>query len=204
MLAHFLDLLRQYLAQYGYITVAIALLLENAGVPVPGETVLLLASFMAYSEHRLHLSHIIIVAVASAVVGDNIGYALGRYSGRPMLDRYRKIFFIRGETIAKAERLFERHGAKTILLARFIAGVRIVAGPLAGALRMNWLTFLICNCVGAIVWVLVISGVGYWFGEYEEQIIRGMHHANLVIFLAVVVAIAFVWWRWSRRNNKRT
>jgi len=177
--------------------------LENAGVPVPGETVLLLASFLAYSEHQLHLSHIIVVAIIAAVVGDNIGYALGRYSGRPMLERYRKVFFIRSDTIAKAERLFERHGAKTILLARFIAGVRIVAGPLAGALHMSWLKFLVCNCVGAIVWVLVISGVGYWFGEYEEQIIRLLHHVNLVVFLVALAAAVFVWWRWARKSNRR-
>lgn len=202
MLARVIDLLREYLAQYGYITVAVALLLENAGVPVPGETVLLLASFLAFSERRLHLSHIIVVAIVAAVIGDNIGYALGRYSGRPMLERYRRTFFIRDSTIAKAERLFERHGAITVLLARFVAGVRIVAGPLAGALHMNWLKFLLCNCLGAILWVLVISGVGYWFGEYEQQVIRLLHHVNLIIFLGVVAVILFVWWKRSRKSGQ--
>lgn len=202
MLEHIIELLRAYLVQYGYLTVAVALLLENAGVPVPGETVLLLASFLAYSEHRLHLSHIIAVAILAAIVGDNLGYVLGRYGGRPMLDRYRKVFFIKATTIANAERIFERHGASTVLLARFIAGLRIVAGPLAGALRMNWVKFLVCNCLGATLWVVVIAGIGYMFGEYEEQLIRALHRANFWVFVVVCALLLFVWWRRARRRKR--
>lgn len=202
MLEHIIELLRAYLVQYGYLTVAVALLLENAGVPVPGETVLLLASFLAYSEHRLHLSHIIAVAILAAIVGDNLGYVLGRYGGRPMLDRYRKVFFIKAATIANAERIFERHGASTVLLARFIAGLRIVAGPLAGALRMNWVKFLVCNCLGATLWVVVIAGIGYMFGEYEEQLIRALHRANFWVFVVVCALLLFVWWRRARRRKR--
>lgn len=202
MLEHIIELLRAYLVQYGYLTVAVALLLENAGVPVPGETVLLLASFLAYSEHRLHLSHIIAVAILAAIVGDNLGYVLGRYGGRPMLDRYRKVFFIKAAIIANAERIFERHGASTVLLARFIAGLRIVAGPLAGALRMNWVKFLVCNCLGATLWVVVIAGIGYMFGEYEEQLIRALHRANFWVFVVVCALLLFVWWRRARRRKR--
>ena len=201
MLEHIIELLRAYLVQYGYMTVAVALLLENAGVPVPGETVLLLASFLAFSEHRLHLSHIIVVGILAAIIGDNLGYVLGRYGGRPMLDRYRKVFFIKATTIADAEQIFERHGASTVLLARFVAGLRIVAGPLAGALRMNWVKFLVCNCVGATLWVVVIAGAGYLFGEYEEQLIRALHRANIWVFLAVCALLLFVCWRRSRKRK---
>src|SRR2546425_9933714 len=81
MAQHIFDLLRGYLAQYGYWAVAAALLLENAGLPVPGETVLLLASFLAFSEHRLHLAYIIVVGVCAATAGDNVGFAVGYYGG---------------------------------------------------------------------------------------------------------------------------
>ena len=203
MLEHVIELLRSYLVQYGYTAVAVALLLENAGLPVPGETVLLLASFLAFSEHQLHLSYIILVGILAAIIGDNIGYAVGRYGGRPMLERYRRVFFIRATTLAKAERLFERYGARTVLLARFVAGLRIVAGPLAGALRMDWMKFLICNCLGAALWVCVIAGVGYLFGEYQEQLIRGLHRANFWVFVAVCVVLLYVWWRRSRKTERQ-
>lgn len=201
MFTHILELLRSYIAQYGYVTVAVALLLENSGVPVPGETVLLVASFLAFSERELRLPFIIAVAIVSCVVGDNLGYALGRFGGRPLLERYRRIFLIRATTIAKAERLFTRYGASTVLLARFVAGLRIVAGPLAGALRMSWVKFTACNCLGAVLWVLVICGFGYWFGEHQEQLIRLFHHASVLVFVVVCTVLLFIW---SKRSRNQT
>src|SRR5215510_7796532 len=93
-----LDFLRNFIAEYGYWAIALALLCENAGIPAPGETTLLLASFLAYSEHRLNLGWIIVVATCAATVGDNLGYALGHFGGRPLLERYRHIFRISKES----------------------------------------------------------------------------------------------------------
>src|ERR1035438_5536295 len=92
-------MLREFVATYGYWAVAVALLLENAGIPVPGETTLLLASFLAYSEHKLELGWIIIVATCAATLGDNLGYALGYYGGRRLLERYQNLFRIRQQTL---------------------------------------------------------------------------------------------------------
>src|SRR5437879_3823113 len=116
MAQHIVDLLRSLLAHYGYGAVAGALLLENAGLPVPGETVLLLASFLAYSEHRLRLPYIILTGICAATVGDNLGFAIGVYGGRPLLERYRKTLRIRPATIARGEDLFQRYGAATIFV----------------------------------------------------------------------------------------
>ena len=138
MAEHIFELVRNSVVQYGYIAVIVALLLENAGMPVPGETVLLLASFLAFSQHRLYLPYIIVVAVCAATIGDNLGYWVGHHGGRPLLERYRKFFRIREETITRGEELFARYGAVTIFFARFVAGMRVIAGPLAGVLRMNW------------------------------------------------------------------
>ena|SRR5438067_10637903 len=111
-----LDFLRNAVVQYGYWAVGAALLAENAGIPAPGETILLLASFLAYFEHDLRLSWIIVVATIAATLGDNIGFALGNYGGRPLLLRYQAFFRIPDRTIDRGEQLFARYGAVTIFL----------------------------------------------------------------------------------------
>src|SRR5215471_11041056 len=115
------EFVRSYLVEYGYWAVAVTLLLENAGIPLPGETILLMASFLAFSEHRLHLPSIIVVGICAATIGDNLGFLLGHYGGRPLLIRYAVFFRIKSSSIAQGEQLFVRWGAAAIFVARFIA-----------------------------------------------------------------------------------
>ncbi len=196
---HVFDLLRDYLAHYGYWAVAAALLLENAGLPVPGETMLLLASFMAFSQHHLRLPYIILVGVCAATIGDNLGFLLGHYGGEPLLERYRKVPRVH-RTLARAERLIQRYGSFAIFIARFIAGMRIIAGPLAGVLHMPWRKFVVFNFLGAAVWVTVISSVGYFFGRHWEELARTMRGINAAVLLAAVLLIVFFWWRQRRKG----
>ena len=133
--------LRTFVADYGYWAVALALLCENAGIPVPGESTLLLASFLAYSEHQLHLGWIIVVATCAATLGDNLGYALGHYGGRPLLDRYTNVLRISPAALERGEKMFERYGAPAVFFARFVFGLRVFAGPL------GWQRFA---CAGAL------------------------------------------------------
>ena len=202
MAQHLVDLLRSLLAHYGYGAVAGALLLENAGLPVPGETVLLLASFLAFSEHRLQLPYIILVGVFAATIGDNIGFAVGAYGGRPLLERYRRTLRIRPATIARGEDLFRRYGAATIFVARFITGMRVIAGPLAGVLRMDWRKFAIFNFLGAVLWVTTISSAGYLFGKHWDKLVDILRDANVLVVVAVCVLLAILWWR-RRRDASR-
>ncbi|HZQ92363.1 MAG TPA: DedA family protein [Terriglobales bacterium] len=190
--------LRAFFAEFGYWAVVIALLLENMGIPVPGETVLLFASFLAWSENKLHLPVVIVAGICACTVGDNIGYAIGHRGGRKLLERYRHFFRIRNRTIAMGERLFAKHGAVTVFFARFIFGMRIIAGPLAGVLRMHWRKFAIFNFLGAVVWVSVISGLGYLFGGQFERLERLMGRANAIIAVAAVVLIY-----WTVRAYRR-
>ena len=199
---HLFELLRGYFNHYGYWTVAVALLLENAGLPVPGETVLLFASFLAYSERELRLPYIILMGVWAATVGDNIGYAIGLYGGRPLLDRYQHTFRIRQATIARGERLIEKHGRIAIFFARFIFGMRVIAGPLAGVLRMPWKQFLIFNFLGAVLWVTVIAVVGYVFGSRWQWLLEMMRRVDIAV-LIVAVVVAIFWWRALRRKRNR-
>lgn len=201
MLTHsILDFLRNAVVQYGYWAVGGALLAENAGIPVPGETILLLACFLTYSEPDLRLPWIVCVATIAATLGDNLGFAVGYYGGRPLLARYQAIFRIRNRTLERGEELFARYGALTIFFARFVFGLRIIAGPLAGVLRMPWRKFMVFNFFGAALWVTVIAGVGYLFGQHWDRLQQEVRRVDLSIAILLVVAAALLWWR-SRRAN---
>ncbi|MGA2645547.1 MAG: DedA family protein [Candidatus Sulfotelmatobacter sp.] len=198
MTHHILDLLRGVLVHYGYWALAGVLLLENAGVPVPGETVLLLASFLAYSERDLQLGWVIVVGTLAATVGDNAGFAIGHRWGRPMLERYRNLFTVGAATVDRGERLFERYGAGTILFARFLFGMRVIAGPAAGVLRMRWKRFAVFNLLGAALWVSVISCVGYFFGSRWGMLMHFMKRFDLALFTLFILMAGILWLR-SRR-----
>ena len=195
-----LQLIEQYMLAYGYWAVFFGVMLENAGVPVPGETILLLACFLAYSEHELHLPWIILVATIAATLGDNLGFALGYYGGRPLLARYQALFRIQRRTVEHGEQLFARYGAVTVFFARFVFGMRIIAGPMAGVLRMPWRKFMVFNFLGAGLWVTAISGAGYLFGQHWERLAQDVKRTDIAVAVLVVLAAAWLWWR-SRHKN---
>ncbi|MGE5360000.1 MAG: DedA family protein [Bacteroidales bacterium] len=196
------NLLQAYFSRYGYWTLAVALLLENAGLPVPGETVLLFASFLAYSQHQLALPAIIVVGTVAAMSGDNLGYGIGRWGGRPLLRRYRRTFHIHPETIDRGERLFARYGSAAVFFARFIFGMRVIAGPLAGVLRMHWKRFVTFNALGAVTWVVTVSLLGYTFGKHWDQLLVLLDRAGLALAVGIVALALGLWWRRRRLRAK--
>jgi membrane protein DedA with SNARE-associated domain len=201
MTHHIFDLLRTALVEYGYWAVAALLLLESAGLPLPGETILLLASFLAHSQHELRLPWIIAVGTVASTMGGELGFALGRYGGRPLIERYRNIFWIRVETVARGDRLFERYGAAAVFLARFIFGMRVLASLLAGALHMPWRKFTLFNSFGAAIWVTAICGAGYLFGEHSSRLVRDLKRFDLAVVIAVILAALLWWWRTRSRRD---
>ena len=197
---HILSLLRGELVHHGYWAVAIMLLLESAGLPLPGETVLLLASFLAYSELELRFPWIFVIATLATTLGGALGFALGRHGGRPLIERYRHVFSIRAESVARGERLFERYGAATVFLARFLFGMRVLASLLAGALHMPWRKFMLFNFLGAAVWVTAMCGAGYLFGGHWGRLADDLRRFDLVVSI-VVVSAALLWWWKSRKTQ---
>jgi len=194
-----LELVREAMARHGYWAVGLTLLLENAGLPLPGETVLLLASFLAYSRHELQLPWIIVVAICAAALGDNLGFFIGDRGGHLFLQRYQRVLGIAQHTLDRGERIFAQYGAATIFFARFIFGLRVIAGPLAGVLRMPWKTFAIFNILGAALWVFVISTIGYKFGKHWDKLIEFVRRMNIIAaFTALIVLLAIWYWRRTR------
>lgn len=194
--------LRTFIADYGYWAVALALLAESAGIPVPGEITLLLASFLAYSERHLHVGWIIVVGTCAATLGGNLGYAIGEYGGRPLLDRYRSAVGISPDALERGEKMFANYGAAAILSARFIFGMRVFAGPLAGVLRMKWRAFTLFNFLGAAIWVTFISAAGYLFGRHWHTLLRVLQRVNIAVLIIAAVAI-FLWWRYRRLASEK-
>ena len=182
-----LDFLRNAVVQYGYWAVGGALLAENAGIPVPGETILLLACFLTYSEPDLRLPWIVLVAIIAATLGDNLGFALGYYGGRPLLARYQALFRIRIRSLQRGEELFARYGSVTIFFARFVFGLRIIAGPVAGVLRMPWRKFMVFNFLGAALWVTVIASAGYLFGQHWERLQQDVKRIDISVAILLLV-----------------
>jgi membrane protein DedA with SNARE-associated domain len=195
------EMLRNAVVHYGYFAVAATLLLENVGLPLPGETILLIASFLAYSERELQLAWIIVVATAVTTLGGSLGFALGYYGGRPLLARYQSTFRVQSRTLDRGENLFARFGAASIFFARFVFGLRVIVGPLAGVLRMPWRTFLVWNFLGAAVWVATVSSAGYLFGRHWGRLERMVGRFNLAVVILLLLAAGVWWWRSRLRNR---
>jgi membrane-associated protein len=181
---------REY-AAYGYPVLFVGVLLENAGLPVPGETAVLIAGFLASPAGGAHF-HILLVipiAVAAAVIGDNIGFWLGRRWARPRILQGRGFLFLTPRLLQLADGYFDRYGTWTIFFARFITGLRVVGALAAGAAGMPWPRFLAANAGGALAWAVVMSLLGYFFGHSMHLLHRYIGGGGLIILGCVVVLI---------------
>jgi membrane protein DedA with SNARE-associated domain len=195
-----LDALFSYFTQYGYWVVFFGVMLENAGVPVPGETILLAAGFFAASGH-FNITIVMAIACLGAVLGDNFGYLIGHKLGRATLLRYGRYVSLTPKRLALFEAFFDSHGDKTILVARFITGLRVFAALLAGAAGMRWRTFAVYNFLGAMLWSITITLAGYFFGHswhLLERWIGGIGAGALAAIVVAGVAIFLV-----RRRRRR-
>jgi undecaprenyl-diphosphatase len=179
---------------YGYWVVFFGVMLENAGIPLPGETILLAASFFAYQGH-FSIFAVIVVAFIGAILGDNTGYWIGRRGGRPLLERYGRHLFLNEERLIGLENFFTRHGSKAVFFARFVTGFRVFTALFAGASRMHWPTFFLYNAAGALTWSTVIGSVGYLFGYSWETAAHWIGRGSLIAAAAVLIIIALFWIR---------
>lgn len=193
-----LETLLGYFAHYGYWIVFFGVMLENAGLPVPGETVLLAAGFFA-AEGHFRLGLLIVVAAAGATLGDNIGYGVGHKVGRAALERYGRYVRLRPRHLERMEWFFARYGAKTVFIARFVTGLRVFTALFAGAARMPWPSFALYNVAGALAWSVVVALAGFFFGSNWPVLERWVGATGLVALLLITVAAltAFV----LRRGN---
>ena len=184
---------------YGYWAVLGLLILEDFGVPVPGETVLIAAAFYAGFSH-LNIVLIALVGLVGAVIGDNIGFAIGHYGGHPLVERFGKYVFLTPQRIYKAEEFFTHHGGKIVVIARFIEGLRQANGIIAGLSDMRWSKFLAYNVLGAVLWVGAWSALGYFAGNNIETFLRYQLYATIAVIVGLLLFVVIRVIR-KRRSN---
>ena len=182
---------------------------ESAGVPVPGETALIAAALLAH-HNGLNLAFVIAIAAVGAILGDNLGYLIGRTGGRKLLERPGRFARHRRAILERGEPFFQRHGPKAVFLGRWIAGLRVGASWMAGISRMPWHVFLFWNALGGIAWATSVALAVYLLGPAVEHVLGPAGLAALLVVPAVFVlrmlwrrirtgAAASSWWFRSRR-----
>jgi membrane protein DedA with SNARE-associated domain len=171
--------------QIGYPALFALVFAESMGVPVPGETALLTAGVLAGAGH-LALTLVVAVATLAAVTGDTFGYWLGRRGGRAVLQHGGPLAGVRALALERGEQFFDRHGAKTVFLGRFVPGVRVVAAVLAGAAAMPWPRFALYNLAGAFVWASIVASLASLVGP---SLAASLWVAGLVIVVAALAAV---------------
>jgi membrane protein DedA with SNARE-associated domain/membrane-associated phospholipid phosphatase len=182
--------------QYGYLVVFFGVMLESTGVPLPGETILLASGVLAQRGH-LDVGDAIVFGILGAVVGDQIGYWVGREGGRPFVLRWGRYVRITPVRLSRAEAFFARHGGKAVFFARFFAGLRVFGALVAGISRMRWGTFALYNALGGAIWATAVVLVGYFLGSSLGLVERWLGRATLLLALVVAVAIGFyLAYRW--------
>jgi membrane protein DedA with SNARE-associated domain len=181
---------------YGLIALFLIVMFESGGVPLPGETALVAAGVFA-SSGELNIVEVIVVAAAAAIIGDNLGYWIGRTGGRKLLERSEFLSRWMERVLPWAEGFFHRHGAKTIFIGRFFSVLRVTAAWMAGVSRMQWLKFLAWNAAGGICWAALVGLVAYYLGHAAADAISryGLIGGAALVVLAALALVGFHFWK---------
>jgi membrane protein DedA with SNARE-associated domain/membrane-associated phospholipid phosphatase len=196
-----LDVISQWVGHYGYVIVALFLVVEGAGVPVPGETALVTAAALA-GRGTMSIVGVVIAGCVGTIIGGHAGYWIGVHGGTTFIGRHGKWVGLSSKHLEKTRRFFDLHGAKTVLLGRFVAVVRSFVGIFAGITAMPMQTFAIYNALGGTVWVVTFSVLGYLFGRNLPRLVHYMGRVSLVLALLITIVAAVIFlWRWFAKNR---
>jgi membrane protein DedA with SNARE-associated domain len=199
VLEFFASNLDSLLATYGYLAVFVFVGVESIGVPVPGETMLVTAAIYAGTTGRLSIFWVIVASSAGAIVGDNIGYVIGRTGGYRLVKRYGRYIRLEEDRLRLGQYLFDKHGSKVVFFGRFVSVLRIFAAFLAGVNRMHWRRFLIFNAAGGIVWSTIYGVAAFLLGKQLLQLSGPVDFTLAVVGVAVIILVIV----FLRRNEAR-
>lgn len=197
-----LDTIQSLASQYGYWTIFLGIMLENTGLPLPGETITLVGGFLAGSGEMIYW-RVLISAIAGAVIGDSCGYWIGRTGGWPLLLKVGQFFRVAESQLENAKTQFQKNAARAVFLGRFIALLRIFAGPIAGIVEMPYPKFLLCNFAGATLWATVMVSLSFFVGRIIalEQLIAWVGQFAILALVLLIVWIIVPLWLESRASQ---
>lgn len=192
-----------FLLHWGYWAILAGVMGEDAGLPFPGETVLMFASFVSHKTGGLALPWIIAVGIVAAIAGDNLGFLLGRLLGTRLIRWLKKLAHMDNEDVGAAKDQVKRHGKATIFWARFIFGLRTFAGPIAGVLGMEWRDFVVYNALGAAAWVTTIALIGYAFASEFQTLLGFFEKVSWALGIGLLTLGYLLWRRQKKRYKAR-
>jgi membrane protein DedA with SNARE-associated domain len=194
-LAPFIEKIAPYLDKYGYLAVFLAIFMEDFGLPLPGETMLIAGSIYS-TIGNMKIGFVVVIAWVAAVLGDNLGYLIGYHAGRRLVLKYGRYFLLSPKRVVKLEAFFDRHGGKVVAAGRFISGMRQFNGVIAGISGMKWRRFLFYNMIGAALWVGAWATIAYYFGSELNTIYKFFRHFEYVILFSLGgLLLVFIIWR---------
>ena len=193
------EALQEFVSAHGYWGIALIVGLESMGIPLPGETVLVLAAIYAAADPTLDIWLIIAAAALGSIVGDNLGYWIGKRYAYNLLVRYGRYIGMSLARIKVGQYLFREYGGKVVFFGRFVALLRILAAFLAGLNRMPWRSFLLANAAGAVLWAITFGLGGYYFGRLLFQLHSSLAAVVFVIGLTAFFGIGYLARRYEHR-----
>lgn len=194
-----LETLTHFIERYGYVAVALLVTLEGFGLPLPGETAVVTAAAFA-ARGSLNIVGVAIAATIGAVLGGSGGYWVGRIGGRGLLVRHGHLIRLDADRLARTEKYFEHHGAKTVFFARFVALLRIFGSLMAGVAHMPFPTFTLVNFAGGLLWAVTFSAVGFMFGKNLSKLDNYLGEISIVLLVLVVGGVLV--YRWREKNSR--
>jgi membrane protein DedA with SNARE-associated domain len=195
------ETLVHWLTAYGYAVVFVLIALESVGIPLPGETALLTASALA-AQGRLRIALVIATASLAAIIGDNVGYWIGRRGGPALVARFGRVLRVDQHAMDRVRTFFAEHGAKTVFLGRFVALVRTWTALVAGAAQMPYGSFTAYNALGGVVWSICFGSIGYVFGRNLPLVERYVGRTGLVLIAVAVLLTGGAVWARRRQSNQ--
>jgi membrane protein DedA with SNARE-associated domain len=193
------DTAQQLIAHYGYAAIFLVVMLESAGIPMPGETILISAAALAGTKHALEIQWVIAAAAGGAIVGDNIGFWVGREFGEPLLEKWGDLVGLDARKRMLGRYLFARYGGSIVFFGRFVALLRAFAALLAGANNLAPWRFFVFNALGGIVWATIFGSGGYLLGASIHRVAGPVGWAMLILALVALLVL----WRYFKHHEER-